>query len=90
MSTTMEPTHLPGVFSSAETRADQQREGEVCKKLAHKVAVITGGSTGMGLATAKRFALEGADHVFILGRRTTTGRTARLMSTIFRVAPSYI
>jgi NAD(P)-dependent dehydrogenase (short-subunit alcohol dehydrogenase family) len=31
--------------------------------------VITGGSTGMGLATAKRFVQEGADHVLITGRR---------------------
>lgn len=38
-------------------------------RLAHKVAVITGGSTGMGLATAKRFVREGADHVFVMGRR---------------------
>jgi NAD(P)-dependent dehydrogenase (short-subunit alcohol dehydrogenase family) len=34
-----------------------------------KVDVITGGSTGMGLATAKRFVQEGMDHVFITGRR---------------------
>jgi NAD(P)-dependent dehydrogenase (short-subunit alcohol dehydrogenase family) len=37
-------------------------------KLAGKIAVITGGSTGMGLATAKRFVTEGA-YVFITGRR---------------------
>jgi len=37
-------------------------------KLDAKVAVVTGGNSGIGLATAKRFAAEGA-HVFITGRR---------------------
>ena len=36
--------------------------------LQNKIAVITGGSSGIGLATAKRFAGEGA-FVFITGRR---------------------
>jgi hypothetical protein len=40
----------------------------VSGKLENKVAVVTGGSTGIGLATAKRFVAEGA-FVFITGRR---------------------
>jgi NAD(P)-dependent dehydrogenase (short-subunit alcohol dehydrogenase family) len=37
-------------------------------RLKGKIAVVTGGTTGIGLASAKRFAAEGA-RVFITGRR---------------------
>jgi NAD(P)-dependent dehydrogenase (short-subunit alcohol dehydrogenase family) len=38
------------------------------KKLSGKIAVVTGGNSGIGLATAQRFVAEGA-HVYITGRR---------------------
>ena len=37
-------------------------------KLQGKIAVITGGTTGIGLASAKRFVAEGA-FIYIFGRR---------------------
>ena len=38
-------------------------------KLAGLVCLVTGGSSGIGLSTARRFIQEGAAHVYIAGRR---------------------
>lgn len=46
------------------------QENTMSHKLSGKVALVTGGTSGIGLATAKRFVAEAA-YVFITGRRQT-------------------
>ena len=50
------------------TDVDRRRRQRHDRKLEGKIALVTGGNSGIGLAAAKRFVTEGA-YVFITGRR---------------------
>jgi NAD(P)-dependent dehydrogenase (short-subunit alcohol dehydrogenase family) len=53
--------HAPEADRIPQTRSDRKLKG--------RIGLITGGSTGMGLATARRFLEDGMDRVFVTGRR---------------------
>ena len=51
------------------------------RKLEGKIALVAGGNSGIGLATAKRFVNEGA-YVFITGRRDLAAAVKEIGSNV--------
>lgn len=62
----------------------RKRSNDMTKRFENKVVVVTGGTDGIGLATAKSFAREGA-HVHITGRRQ-----ARLNEALQEIGPTAV
>jgi len=58
----------PRQYSPSAGRLTRRNQEKHVGELEGKIALIAGGSSGIGLATAKRFVDEGA-HLFITGSR---------------------
>src|SRR5260370_37364043 len=56
----------------------EQEVDQMSGKLEGKIALVTGGTAGIGFATAQRFVKEGA-YVFVTGRRHAELDTARTL-----------
>ena len=57
-----------GIWSFTNRLGKEIDKEKILEKLKGKIAVITGGNSGIGLATAEQFVAEGA-YVYISGRR---------------------
>src|SRR5260370_22522725 len=70
-----------GRWVDSETFLQQEQEvDQMSGKLEGKIALVTGGTAGIGFATAQRFVKEGA-YVFVTGRRQAELDTAGKLLT---------